>query len=56
MIDFLARLPGRIVDFGLTHPFLTFVVVATVASVGYVVILKAAMALEDLRDTRNRKL
>lgn len=56
MLDLFERTPGWILGFGAAHPLPALLIVATLVSVAYVFVLKIYMALEDARDTRNRKL
>lgn len=55
MIDFFSRLPGRVLDLAGGHPLAAILVVAVLAAGAYLALLKLSVALEDARETRNRK-
>lgn len=55
MIGFMRDLPGHLLGFGQAHPFISIAVGVVALGVGYLLLLKLALALQDLDDVRKRK-
>lgn len=55
MISFMRALPGHLLGFGQAHPFISITVGVVAIGAGYLLLLKLALALQDLDDIRKRK-
>lgn len=51
----LRSLPGQMVDLVQSHPLISIVLGVVALGAGYLLLLKLALALQDLDDVRKRK-